>query len=180
LLSLGFMDRRENLCFVGSCGTGKTYLATALGLKACGLGKSVMFYRCVDLANELLEKYPKGQAGKLINQIAKCDLLILDEVGFIPFSNRAAEMLFTVISNSYERQSVIITSNLNFGDWNRIFGDDRLTAALIDRLIHHSHILAFEGPSYRFKQALANRGTNTKEVLGTSSTSTHEEQTYDR
>ncbi len=107
------------------------------------------------MTNELLEKYPEGQAGKLIKKIAKADLLILDELGYIPFSKKAAELLFSVISNSYENQSIIVTSNLEFGRWNEVFGDDRLTAALIDRVVHHAHILAFTGKSYRFRQAMA-------------------------
>ena len=139
---------------LGTVGTGKTHLSTALGLKACAQGKKVLFYRAVDLTNELLEKYPDGQAGKLIKKISKADLLILDELGYIPFSKKAAELLFSVISNSYEQQSIIVTSNLEFGRWNEVFGDDRLTAALIDRVVHHAHILAFTGKSYRFRQAM--------------------------
>jgi len=155
LLTLKFIERQENLLMLGTVGTGKTHLAIALGLKACSLGKNVLFYRAVDLTNELLEKYPEGQAGKLIKKIAKADLLILDELGYIPFSKKAAELLFSVISNSYENQSIIVTSNLEFGRWNEVFGDDRLTAALIDRVVHHAHILAFTGKSYRFRQAMA-------------------------
>ncbi|MTI96075.1 MAG: ATP-binding protein, partial [Firmicutes bacterium] len=88
------------------------------------------------------------------------DLLILDEVGYVPTSKRASELLFTVISNCYERQSIIVTSNLELGRWNEVFGDDRLTAALIDRVIHHAHILVFKGESYRYKQALKRKQEN--------------------
>ena len=142
---------------LGSVGTGKSHLATALGIKACSNNKKVQFYRVVDLTNELLEKYKDGQANKLIKKIAKADLLILDELGYIPFNKKAAELLFSVISNCYEQHSIIVTSNLEFGRWNEVFGDDRLTAALIDRVVHHSHILAFTGKSYRFQQAMASR-----------------------
>lgn len=157
LLSLDFIDKKENILMLGSVGTGKSHLAIALGIKACSNNKKVQFYRVVDLTNELLEKFKDGQANKLIKKIAKADLLILDELGYIPFNKRAAELLFSVISNCYEQQSIIVTSNLEFGRWNEVFGDDRLTAALIDRVVHHSHILAFTGKSYRFQQAMASR-----------------------
>lgn len=157
LLDLNFIERKENILMLGAVGTGKTHLSIALGLKACSLGKTVNFYRAADLTNDLMERHKEGRAGKLIKSISKADLLILDEVGYIPFSKRASELLFTVISNSYEHQSIIITSNLEFGRWNEVFGDDRLTAALIDRLVHHSHILAFSGQSFRFRQAMAGR-----------------------
>ena len=156
LLSLDFIDKKENIMMLGSVGTGKTHLATALGIKACQKNKKVKFYRAIDLTNELLEKYKNGQANKLIKKIAKTDLLILDELGYIPFSKKAAELLFSVISNCYEQQSIIVTSNLEFGRWNEVFGDDRLTAALIDRVVHHAYILAFTGKSYRFQQAMSN------------------------
>ncbi|MFW6026552.1 MAG: IS21-like element helper ATPase IstB [Halanaerobiales bacterium] len=156
LLSLDFIDKKENIMMLGSVGTGKTHLATALGIKACQKNKKVKFYRAIDLTNELLEKYKNGQANKLIKKIAKTDILILDELGYIPFSKKAAELLFSVISNCYEHQSIIVTSNLEFGRWNEVFGDDRLTAALIDRVVHHAYILAFTGKSYRFQQAMTN------------------------
>lgn len=157
LISLDFIDKKENVLMLGSVGTGKSHLATALGIKSCSNNKKVQFYRVVDLTNELLEKYKEGQVSKLIKKISKADLLILDELGYIPFSKKAAELLFSVISNSYEQQSIIVTSNLEFGRWNEVFGDDRLTAALIDRVVHHSHILAFTGKSFRFQQAMASR-----------------------
>ncbi|MGM0438798.1 MAG: IS21-like element helper ATPase IstB [Bacillota bacterium] len=157
LLNLEFIDKKENVLMLGSVGTGKTHLAIALGIKACSQDKKVKFYRAADLTNELLEKHKDGQAGKLIKKIAKTDVLILDEVGYIPFSKKAAELLFSVISNCYEQQSIIVTSNLEFGRWNEVFGDDRLTAALVDRIVHHAYILAFTGKSHRFQQAMTNR-----------------------
>ena len=167
LLELSFISKRENLLLLGAVGTGKTHLAVALGVKACMQGKRVSFYRATDLTNELMELHQAGRAGKLIKKIAAADLFILDEVGYVPFSKRAAELLFTVVANSYEQQSIIATSNLEFGRWNEVFGDDRLTAALIDRLVHHAHILTFTGQSYRLKQALTRRdaaqGNHTKD-----------------
>ncbi len=157
LSQLSFLEHRENLLLVGAIGTGKTHLAVALGVNACLRGLSVRFYRAVDLTNELLELHSSGQAGRLIREIAAADLLILDEMGYVPFSKRASELLFAVVSNTYEKQSIIVTSNLEFGRWNEVFGDDRLTAALIDRLVHHSHILAFRGDSFRLRQALARK-----------------------
>ena len=162
LLSLDFIDKKENIMMLGSVGTGKTHLATALGIKACQKNKKVKFYRAIDLTNELLEKYKNGQAHKLIKKIAKTEILILDELGYIPFSKKAAELLFSVISNCYEHQSIIVTSKLEFGRWNEVFGDDRLTAALIDRVVHHAYILAFTGKSYRFQQAMSNRKVEDK------------------
>ena len=163
LLTLDFIDRKENILMLGTVGTGKTHLATALGLKACNKDKKVKFYRTVDLTNKLLEQHQKGQAGKMIKKIAKVDLLILDELGYIPFSKKAAELLFSVISNCYEKQSMIVTSNLQLGRWNEVFGDDRLTTALIDRVVHHAHILAFTGKSYRFQQAMVNKNGKEKQ-----------------
>jgi len=155
LTDLQFVQQKENLLMVGAVGTGKTRLAISLGIKACLRGMTVQFHRAADLCNSLLELHPAGKAGKLIRDITRADLFILDEVGYVPFSKSAAEMLFNVISNSYENQSIITTSNLEFGRWSEVFGDERLTAALIDRLVHHAHILTFSGPSYRLQQALS-------------------------
>ena len=158
LLSLEFIKRKENLLCIGAVGNGKSHLAAAIGLKACTEGKKVKFYRAANLSTELAEKHQKGNLRKYLQGLEKLDLLILDEVGFIPFDKTSSQLLFNVISNSYEHQSVIITSNLEFGKWNEIFGDDRLTAALIDRLIHHAHILGFTGKSYRYHAAMLAKG----------------------
>lgn len=163
LLSLEFLETRNNILMLGAVGTGKTHLAIALGVKACLMGKQVKFYRTVELTQKLLEKQQEGKAGRFIQDIGKADLLILDEVGYVPFSKSAAQMLFSVISNSYEQQSIIMTSNLELGQWNQIFGDDRMTAALIDRLVHYAHILAFSGTSFRFKKAMERCGKQQKE-----------------
>lgn len=162
LLSLEFIERKENLLCMGAVGTGKTHLAIALGVKACSEGKRVRFYRAVELSTELAERHREGNLGKLLRQLEKLDLLILDELGYIPFDRMASQLLFNVISNSYEQQSIIVTSNLQFGRWNEIFGDDRLTAALIDRLVHHAYILAFSGESYRYREAMKKQGGGMK------------------
>lgn len=164
LLTLDFINKKENILMLGSVGTGKSHLGTALGIKACSKFKKVLFYRAVDLTSQLLEKYKDGQVNKMIDKIAKVDLLILDELGYIPFTKKASELLFAVISNCYEQQSIIVTSNLEFGRWNEVFGDDRLTAALIDRIVHHSHILAFTGKSFRFQEAIASQKGLVKKI----------------
>lgn len=166
LTELHFIERRENLLCLGAVGTGKTHLAIALGMKACLKGCKVVFYRAVDLAQQLLARHREGTADRLIGRIAKADLFILDEVGYVPFEKRASQLLFSVVAGSYEQQSLIVTSNLEFGRWNEVFGDDRLTAALVDRLVHHAHILAFTGDSYRLRQAMARRrDVESKEVV---------------
>jgi DNA replication protein DnaC len=157
LLSLDFIKKKQNIICLGAVGTGKTYLAIALGVKACSQGKKVRFYRTLDLATELAEKHRNGNLNKALQQLQKLDLLILDELGYIPFEKTSSQLLFHVISNSYQQQSVIITSNLEFGRWNEIFQDDRLTAALIDRLVHQAHILGFSGPSFRYREAMLAR-----------------------
>lgn len=155
LTDLTFLENRENVLAVGAVGTGKTHLATALGVKACMAGRSVRFYRCLDLVNELMDSHKQGRLSKTMKMLGKLDLLILDELGFVPLHRDGAELLFNVVASCYERSSVIVTSNLQFSEWNTVLGDNRLTAALIDRLVHHAHILAFEGESYRLRQAFS-------------------------
>jgi len=141
---------------------GIAHFATALGVKGCLSGKKVAFYRTVNLTNELVERHESGQLPRFLKNLAQKDLLILDEMGYVPTSKKSSELLFHVISNAYEHQSIIITSNLELGRWNEMFGDDRLTHALIDRLVHHSHILAFSGESYRFREALGRRSNKSQ------------------
>jgi len=156
LESLRFIDRKENLILTGAPGTGKSHLVTALGRKACRNGYEVRFYRVADLV-ELLEKsWREGRFQSLRNKFKKVDMIILDEMGYVPFSKDGAELLFQLISDWYEQRSLVITSNLEFSQWNRIFVDSRLTVALVDRVIHHAHILSFTGDSYRVKHALSN------------------------
>lgn len=152
---LQFLAPKENLIFMGAVGTGKTHLATALALKACQEGRSVRFFTAASLANILLEKNNKGTLHSFLSTLKKVQLMVIDEIGFVPLHKEASELLFGVISDCYERKSLIITSNLEFSQWNTVFGDNRLTAALIDRLIHHSHIIIFSGESYRLVQSMS-------------------------
>lgn len=155
ICDLQFLTEKQNLLLLGSPGTGKTHLATALGLKSCELGHEVRFFRVADLVAQLEEALKQGTLSRLKKQIEACDLLILDELGYVPFQKQGAELLFHIIADCYEQKSVIVTSNLEFGQWNRIFGDNRLTSALVDRLVHHAHIIAFTGESYRLRHALS-------------------------
>jgi len=153
--AVSFVKQKENLVLMGASGTGKTHLATALALHLCEQGRQARFYTAIGLANLLLEKYQKGSISGFMTTLRKVELLVLDEVGFIPLHKEAAELLFQVISECYEQKSLIITSNLEFSQWNGIFGDPKLTAALIDRLIHHSHILIFSGQSHRLEESMS-------------------------
>ena len=154
MVDLFFLPRKENLIFMGSVGTGKTHLATAIALKACQEGRKVRFYTAAALGNILQEKNNKGTLNNFLGTLKKVELIVVDEIGFVPLHKDAAELLFQVISDCYERKSLIITSNLEFSQWNTVFGDNRLTAALVDRLIHHSHIVIFSGESYRLSQSI--------------------------
>lgn len=154
MVDLGFLMPKENLIFLGSVGTGKTHLATAIALKACQEGRRVRFFTAAELANTLLEKNMKGTLNNFLATLKKVELIVIDEIGFVPLHKDSAELLFQVISDCYERKSLIITSNLEFSQWNTVFGDNRLTAALVDRLIHHSHIVVFSGESFRLSQSL--------------------------
>lgn len=156
LVELSFLEPNENCLLMGAVGTGKTHLAVALGHKACSQGHRVVFHRAADLTQTLIQKHREGNAQKVMKKIQRADLFVLDEVGYVPFDKKGSQLLFQVISRSYEQQSVIVTTNLEFGRWNEMFGDEKLTAALVDRLVHHAHILNFEGESYRFKQAMTN------------------------
>jgi DNA replication protein DnaC len=149
-----FIDKKENLIFLGAVGTGKTHLANAIALEACKSGKHTRFFTAASLANILLEKNQKGTLNNFMSTLKKVELMVIDEIGFVPLHKEAAELLFQVISECYERKSLIITSNLEFSGWNTVFGDNRLTAALVDRLIHHSHIIIFSGESYRLTQSM--------------------------
>lgn len=166
LADLVFIQRHENVLALGAVGTGKTHLAVALGIKACVEGKSVCFYRCLDMVNTLLEAHRQGRLARLMDELSKLDLIIIDELGFVPLHRNGAELLFNIVARAYEQQSVIVTSNLQFGEWNTVMGDNRLTAALIDRLVHHAHILAFEGESYRLQQALSSAGAKPPDMVG--------------
>jgi DNA replication protein DnaC len=154
-----YIDRHENVALIGSIGTGKTHVAIALGLAACQQGRRVRFYTAAGLINELLEAQETHRLSKLETWLMKQDLILLDEVGFVPFSQHGAQMLFTFVSQRYLRGSLIVTSNLAFAEWTEVFGDPRLTSALLDRLTHRCHILEFAGDSYRFRQSLHRQAT---------------------
>jgi len=155
ILHGGFIEEKENLIFYGGVGTGKTYLSTLIGLNAIQQqGKKIKFFTVAGLVNRLLDAHETGSLSRFFNHIEKLDLLILDELGYIPLHKQGAELLFQIISMCYERKSIIITTNLQFGQWNHIFGDPILTEAVIDRLIHHSHLIVFNGESHRYKESL--------------------------
>lgn len=152
--SYSFLPKKENLILMGAVGTGKTHLATGITLRACQNNRRAKFFTAAGLANQLLEKHQKGGLNSYLNTLKKVELIVIDEMGFVPLHKDGAELLFQVISDCYEKRSIIITSNLEFSQWNTIFGDNRLTAALIDRVVHHSHILVFTGESFRLKQSM--------------------------
>jgi len=152
--SADFVNRKENLVLMGASGTGKTHLATAIALKMCENGQSVLFYIATGLAGALQEKSKKGQLNAFLKTLKKIELLVIDELGFISLHKEASELLFQTVSECYEQRSLIITTNIEFSQWNAVLGDNKLTAALIDRLIHHSHILVFTGPSHRLEESV--------------------------
>lgn len=149
-----FVKQKENLVLMGAVGTGKTHLATAIALNLCQQGRHVRFYTATGLANILLEKQQRGVLSSFMASLKKVELMVLDEIGFITLHKEASELLFQVVSDCYEQKSLIITSNLEFSQWNTVFGDTKLTAALIDSLIHHSHIIVFSGPGHRMEEAM--------------------------
>src|SRR6056297_748574 len=154
LKSVTFVDEVKNLILYGNVGTGKTHMSIAMGMEACRRGMKVGFYRTASLVNRLSDAKKTGDLTKLLNSIRKQDLLILDEWGYVPLDREAAQLLFQIISDSYERRSVIITTNLEFSRWVSIFYDEQMTAAIIDRLIHHSYLLIFDGSSNRVRNSL--------------------------
>jgi DNA replication protein DnaC len=148
-----FIRKRENIVLVGQIGTGKTHIASALGYAACEMGYTVRFFTAAGLINLLLEAQQQNQLGRLEKSLLKVHLIIIDELGFIPFSQQGSQMLFTFISQRYQRGSLLFTTNLPFTEWTQVFHDDRLLGALLDRLTHHCHILEFAGESHRFRQS---------------------------
>jgi len=148
-----YITRNENIIAVGNSGTGKTHIALGLGLAACQKGMAVGFITASAMVHALLEARDDKQLLRLQKQLAKYKLLIIDELGYVPLSSSGAELLFEVFSQRYERGSTIVTSNLPFDEWTSVFGSERLTGALLDRLTHHVHILEMNGESFRLKHS---------------------------
>ncbi|MHB8779647.1 MAG: IS21-like element helper ATPase IstB [Anaerolineales bacterium] len=147
-----YIQQKQSLIFIGNPGLGKTHLALGLASAACREGRRVRFWTAAGLVNELIQAQDEHRLHRFIASALKLDLVVLDELGFIPFSQNGAQALFTFCSELYERLALIITTNLKFADWVQVFGDERLTAALLDRLTHHAHIIELLGESYRFRQ----------------------------
>ena len=149
-----FINNAENVLFVGEIGTGKTHLAISIGLAACQLGKRVRFFTAAGLVNTLLEAAEQHRLSRVEKLLMKQDLIIIDEVGFVPFSQQGANMLFTFVSQRYLQGSLLVTTNLAFADWGAVFGNALSVGPLLDRLTHRCHIVEFKGESYRFRQSL--------------------------
>lgn len=150
----GFIGERKNLVFYGPVGTGKTHLAIALGTKACEAGMRVRFFTVTELVLRMAEARKAGTLERLVKDLKSQDLICLDEWGYVPVDKEGSQLLFRIISSSYESKSLILTTNIEFSKWGGIFTDEQMAAAMIDRLVHHGHLLIFEGPSYRMTHAL--------------------------
>jgi len=153
-----FIPKRQNLILYGNVGAGKTHMAIAAGVAACGAGFKTKFWRTAALVNALTEAKRRNELSIFMKQFDKLDLLICDEWGYVPIDSDGSKLLFGIIAECYERKSIIITTNLEFARWNDIFADTKITAALLDRIIHHSHMLDFTArDSWRLQQALLER-----------------------
>lgn len=154
LATCDYIKKHRNILFVGNSGTGKSHLATGLGIEACHQGIRTRFVSACGLVNELLEAHDEKTLSRVLKRYERYGLLIVDELGYIPFSRQGANLLFQVFTRRHERGSVIITTNLNFGDWTQVFGESHLTAALLDRLTHRAHIITCTWESYRLRETL--------------------------
>ena len=150
LFDCQFIDDKSNILFLGAPGTGKSHLMVSIALEACRKGKSVGFFTAAGLGNQLIEMQEEQQLVKFLKRINKLDLLLIDELGFVELSNQATQLMFQIFSERYEKSSIFLTSNLEFAEWAKVFHDERMTAAIIDRLIHNSKIVLFNGSSYRY------------------------------
>ena len=154
LESCDFIRGKKNLVLYGPVGIGKTHMAIATGVKACELGYRTKFYTVTELVLKLAEARKAGTLERLVRELQALDLLILDEWGYVPVDKEGSQLLFRVIADSYESKSLILTTNIEFSKWGGIFTDDQMAAAMIDRLVHHGHLILFEGQSYRMTHAL--------------------------
>lgn len=150
-MTLRFIERAENILFVGSCGVGKTHLATAIGLEAASHKKQARFINCSDLLLVLKKARQEGELEKKLALYSRYQLLIIDEVGYLPMDSESANLLFQLINKRYEKKSTIITTNKPLSKWGELFNDNVLANAILDRLVHHSHIINITGRSYRTK-----------------------------
>jgi len=152
-----YVDKSRNIIFLGKSGTGKTHLATGLGMEACKQGIRTRFVTGCGLANELIEARDEKLLGRVVRRYAGYGLLIIDELGYVPFSKEGAQLIFQILAERHERKPVMITTNMGFGDWTQIFGDPSMTAALLDRITHKAHVINCTWESYRLKETLKSR-----------------------
>ena len=163
LSSCAYIEKADDVILAGPIGTGKTHLAIALGVEAARRRFRVVFSRAADLVRDLLEARDARLLGRLHNRLLRASLLIVDELGFVPFDRAGGEALFNLLSERYERRSTIVTTNLAFSEWVQVFGDEKLTTALLDRLAHHAYILTTKGTSYRTQKRKGKATTSEKE-----------------
>ena len=157
LSSCEYAKKSRNVIFMGKSGTGKTHLATGLGMEACKHGIRTRFVTGCGLANELIEARDEKLLGRAVKRYASYGLLIIDELGYVPFSKEGAQLIFQILAERHERKPVMITTNMGFGDWTQIFGDPSMTAALLDRITHKAHVINCSWESYRLKETLKSK-----------------------
>ena len=157
LSSCEYAKKSRNVIFMGKSGTGKTHLATGLGMEACKHGIRTRFITGCGLANELIEARDEKLLGRAVKRYASYGLLIIDELGYVPFSKEGAQLIFQILAERHERKPVMITTNMGFGDWTQIFGDPNMTAALLDRVTHKAHVINCTWQSYRLKETLKSK-----------------------